>query len=186
MVELVIVLAAAVCGLMAVRTSRLLVSALWLAGCSALVALGLYSLGAAQVAVIELSVGAGLVTVLFVFAIGIAGEGEPALQPIVPRPLAGLIVLVSLALLAWFNLPMFGIRVPNPIPAPGTESFAAVLWQQRGLVVLVQVVLIFAGVLGALGLIGDTRDVQLPIPVLEHREPASLEAKVRVPREVQP
>jgi len=52
----------------------LIASALWLAGVSALVSIMCYLLGAYAVAVIELSVGAGLVTVLFVFAISIAGE----------------------------------------------------------------------------------------------------------------
>ena len=59
---------------LAIVSKRLLVSAIWLAVTSALVALMIYLLGAPQVAVIELSVGAGLVTVLFVFAINISGE----------------------------------------------------------------------------------------------------------------
>ena len=62
------------CAFMAFRTPRLLISALWLAGCSAILSILLYLMGAYQVAVIELSVGAGLVTVLFVFAISIAGD----------------------------------------------------------------------------------------------------------------
>ncbi|RPI91604.1 MAG: DUF4040 domain-containing protein, partial [Chloroflexi bacterium] len=65
---------AVLCALMAMRTARLLLSALWLACCSALVSTLLFQLNAPEVAVIELSVGAGLVTVLFVFAVGIAGE----------------------------------------------------------------------------------------------------------------
>ena len=68
---------------------RLLISALWLAGTSALAALMMYRLGAPEVAVIELSVGAGLVTVLFVFAINIAGEDTPSVRSLVPAP-AGL------------------------------------------------------------------------------------------------
>jgi len=55
------------CGVQAIRAKRLLAAALWLAGVSAAVATLMYSLGAYEVAVIELSVGAGLVTVLFVF-----------------------------------------------------------------------------------------------------------------------
>ncbi len=161
MVESVLVISCVVCAFMAIRSTRLLVSALWLAGCSALVALALYWLGAAQVAVIELSVGAGLVTVLFVFAIGIAGDDAIRAPSRVPRPLAILLVLLSLVLLAWFNLPAFGIQLPTPLPNPGATSFAAVLWQQRGLDVLVQIVLIFAGVLGALGLIGETGDIKI-------------------------
>ncbi|MDO9122475.1 MAG: NADH-quinone oxidoreductase subunit J, partial [Anaerolineaceae bacterium] len=62
------------CAILAISAKRLLISAIWLAVTSALVALMLFLLGAPQIAVIELSVGAGLVTVLFVFAINISGE----------------------------------------------------------------------------------------------------------------
>ena len=57
------------CAAQAIRARRLLLAAMWLAGASAATALLLYVLGAAEIAAIELSVGAGLVTVLFVFAI---------------------------------------------------------------------------------------------------------------------
>lgn len=68
----------------ALRARRLLYSALWLAGASALLATIFYQLGAPEVAVIELSVGAGLVTVLFVFAINVAGEEAYVGPPLVP------------------------------------------------------------------------------------------------------
>ena len=77
MFDLLIVAALLACALQAVRGTRLLIAALWLAGASALTALMMFRLGAPEVAVIELSVGAGLVTVLFVFAINIAGEEPP-------------------------------------------------------------------------------------------------------------
>jgi uncharacterized MnhB-related membrane protein len=64
------------CGLRAIHAQRLVAAALWLAAVSALNAVVLYEMGAREAAVIELSVGAGLVTVLFVFAIGIAGDGQ--------------------------------------------------------------------------------------------------------------
>jgi uncharacterized MnhB-related membrane protein len=85
-----------VCALLAVLARRLLLSAAWLALTSALVALMTYLLGAPHIAVIELSVGAGLVTVLFVFAINIAGEDITPLKSLVPKPLAvGSIVLAG-------------------------------------------------------------------------------------------
>ena len=49
------------------RARSLLLSALWLAGVSAMISTLLYTLSAHQVAVIELSVGAGLVTIFFIF-----------------------------------------------------------------------------------------------------------------------
>jgi uncharacterized MnhB-related membrane protein len=153
MFDLLIVAATLVCALQAIRSPRLLMSALWLASASALTALLMYLLGAPEVAVIELSVGAGLVTVLFVFAINIAGEEVSDLRALVPRPLAWAAALGAMALGAWMALP--GLRPPAP-GGPET-AFATVLWEQRTLDVLLQVVLIIGGVLGVLGLLTQGR-----------------------------
>jgi uncharacterized MnhB-related membrane protein len=151
---LIIVVAGAIfCAIEAILTKRLLISALWLAGTSALVALTLYLLGAAEVAVVELSVGAGLVTVLFVFAINIAGDEQISNTTIVPKPLAWGLVIVSVILLAWLTLSNFGIQLPTP----ETSSFSQVLWHDRGLDLLLQAMFIFAGVLGVIGLIADSK-----------------------------
>ncbi len=151
MFHLLIVAASLVCALQAIRSPRLLLSALWLAGTSALVALLLYLLGAPEVAVVELSVGAGLVTVLFVFAINIAGDEPVGARALVPRPLAWAALLVAGALLAWFVVP--GAR--EVVGAADGSRFSNVLWESRALDVLLQVVLIFAGVLGVLGLLAS-------------------------------
>lgn len=154
MFDLLIVAAMLVCAWCAVRGARLLISALWLAGASALAAVVMYLLGAPEVAVIELSVGAGLVTVLFVFAINIAGE-EPAvaLRSLVPWPLAVLAVLWPVALAAVMVLPTL-----RPVSAvTQADRFATVLWEQRGLDTLLQVVLIIGGVLAVLGLLAGRR-----------------------------
>ena len=57
--HVLLLLGAVVCAGMAVR-ARPLHAALWLAALSALISIVLYRLGAPEVAVIELSVGAGL------------------------------------------------------------------------------------------------------------------------------
>lgn len=151
MLHVIVMVGAILCAILAIRTSRLLHAALWLAGASALVALMLYLLGAAEVAVVELSVGAGLVTVLFVFAINIAGEEAVTLKSLVPRPLALLLIVVSLVLLSLLSLPQLGIR----LAIYESKTFAEVLWQDRALDVLVQIILIFTGVLGLLGFIAN-------------------------------
>lgn len=150
---LVALLAGAVlCAIQAIRAARLLAAAIWLAGVSTSVALVLYLLGAPQVAVIELSVGAGLVTVLFVFAINIAGEDTMTGRALLPRPLALGLVIAAALLLAVMTLP----ALAPPAPSPETlEAFGPVLWEQRGLDVLLHLVLIFGGVLGVLGLLGE-------------------------------
>ena len=140
----------------AVRAERLLHAAIWLAGASALLATTFYGLGAYQVAVIELSVGAGLVTVLFAFVVW------------------GLL-LAAMGLLGWFILPAdVGAAVAPAAPAAADQELIAatavestvqsIIWEQRGMDVLVQVVLIFCGVLGFLGLLGETKSpLQMPV-----------------------
>jgi uncharacterized MnhB-related membrane protein len=140
------------CAIQAIRAERLLTSALWLAGVSAALSVVFYMMGAYTVAVIELSVGAGLVTVLFVFAINIAGEEVSFPPPFVPRPAAWALVIAAVGLLGWSVLPIPAGEAPALEP-----TFTSVLWGERGLDVLVQIVLIFAGVLGLLGLLAETR-----------------------------
>lgn len=154
MFDLLIVAALLMCAFQAVRGTRLLIAALWLAGASALAALMMFRLGAPEVAVIELSVGAGLVTVLFVFAINIAGEEPPvALRSLVPAPFAWLVTLAAVGLGVAMVLPNMRTEA-----APATvERFATVLWEQRSLDVLLQVVLIIGGVLAVLGLLAERR-----------------------------
>ena len=146
----ILAVAIVLCALMAVRARELLTAAIWLAGTSALVALLLYLLGAVFVAVIELSVGAGLVTVLLVLAVSMAQERELVLAPAVPRAFAWALVVGVSALLLAFLLPS------SVTPPALTEvSFSEMLWQQRSLDVMLQVVLIFAGVVGILGLLQE-------------------------------
>ncbi len=140
-----------VCAVMAIRAKKLLVSALWLAGTSALVALAMYLLGAPEIAVIELSVGAGLVTVLFVFAINLTGEETFDMHVLIPRPVAWGMVIVAVGLLVWLIVPGVDVAYPNLVQMP----FAGILWSDRALDVLLQVVLIFSGVLGILGLLSE-------------------------------
>lgn len=138
------------CAVQAIRAARLLPAAFWLAGVSALLSISLYTLGAPDIAVIELSVGVGLVTVLLVYAISITDDGTPAERALVPRPLAWVLVVLASLVLAWMIVPRLGMRIAIAEPI-----FGRVLWQQRGLDVLGQVVLIFAGAIGVLGLLAD-------------------------------
>ena len=151
MATVIVVIGILVCAFMAMRSPRLLPAALWLAGTSALVAALVYLLGAPQIAVIELSVGAGLVTILFVFAINIAGDQPVQVRALVPRPVSLAAVVVAVALLAWFNLPGLGAQAAVADATPFTKIF----WEERSLDTLLQLVLIFAGVLGVLGLLAE-------------------------------
>ena len=156
---IVLTLAMLACAFMAFRAKQLIVSALWLAGCSAILSILMYLLGAFAVAVIELSVGAGLVTVLFVFAISIAGDESIEIKSIIPRPIAFSIALVSIVLLGFMTVSSL-----ISLPVTTEASFSEMLWQQRGLDMLVQSGLLFAAVVGMLGLLSEAK-----VPVKEKK-----------------
>jgi uncharacterized MnhB-related membrane protein len=140
-----------VCSFLAVTTRRLLISAIWLAVTSALVAVIIFLLGAAHIAVIELSVGAGLVTVLFVFAINISGEEPGKLKSLVPKPIAIVFIVIAVGLVIYLVLKAVGIvQFPTQTAIPST-----LLWRDRYLDFILQVVLIFSGVLGVIGILAD-------------------------------
>jgi NADH:ubiquinone oxidoreductase subunit 6 (subunit J) len=160
-VTILLVIASIVFAIQAIRARRLIVSALWLAGTSAILSVIFYLLGAYLVAVIELSVGAGLVTVLFVFAISIAGEDIVELRSLVPNVLGGGLALLAAVLLAWLSVPAVTSQPPTV-----EASVSEMIWQTRGLDVLVQVVLIFSGVLGLLGLLAEEK-APLEYPLAE-------------------
>lgn len=140
----------------ALQAKRLIVSALWLAGVSALLAVVLYINGAHQAAVIELSVGAGLVTVVFVFAISIAGEDAIGGVPLLSRPLSLSLTILSVLLLGWFVV-QTSLSPHFEDPVNTEPGFATILWQHRGFDVLVQIVVIFSGALGLLGLLAEVK-----------------------------
>ena len=164
MIYLLLVVAAIVCAARAIVADRILSSAIFLAAVSALTAVLLYMQGAYQVAAIELSVGAGLVTVLLVYAISVVGDDSLALRPIVSRTLAGILTGLMVMLLLGLSLPLMA-KGAVVIAAPLSGS----LWGQRVLDVWIQMVLIFAGVLGVLGLLTEGKP-----DVLQSKTPAGL------------
>lgn len=149
-IYLILVVGAVICAYRAMAEARILSSTIYLACVSALVAMMLYLLGAYQVAVIELSVGAGLVTVLLVYAISVVGDDATDPGPVIPRPVVVGLTLLTVVMLGYmaYSLPTKGLtgRFPPLVKA---------LWEQRVLDVWIQMVLIFAGVLGILGLLAE-------------------------------
>jgi len=169
---LLLVIGSITCAVLAIRAARLLSSALWLAGTSVFTALILYLIGAREIAVIELSVGAGLVTVLFVFAITIAGEDAMHARSLVPKSLAWFLIALGVVLIALFVLPF------NQSQSASTEtSFVAGFWQDRTLDVVAQIALIFAGVLGILGLLPQQNSRSLPLSNVDE-----LDSETSVPK----
>jgi uncharacterized MnhB-related membrane protein len=138
------------CAYRAIVSKKILSATIYLACISALVSAVLYLLGAAQVAVMELSVGAGLVTVLLVYAVSVVGDDAMDPPSVIPKPLAFALVGLVTILLGFMAFPA--------IPAyfeRGSMSLAVSLWQSRVLDVWIQIVLIFSGVMGVLGLLSE-------------------------------
>jgi NADH:ubiquinone oxidoreductase subunit 6 (subunit J) len=146
----VAVIIAVVCAAAAVRVRRLIAAGIWLAASSAAVAWSLYLLDAPYVGAIELSVGAGLVAVLFVFAVVGAGDGAAHARPAVPRRLALVLAAAPVGIVAWLVWPLVSASQP-PVAAGDVVS---TLWTTRGLDALGQLVLLLTGVLAVLILVG--------------------------------
>lgn len=134
------------CGLQAISSTRLLSATLWLMVVSALVATLLYRLGAWQLAVIELSVGAGLVTVLMVFAITMVGD-----ERWIPK--SGSVMLWGVIILSILLLIVITVPTQTNASPFNSTKLATILWQDRGLDAVAQIALMFAGVLGVLGIL---------------------------------
>lgn len=145
-----LLLGALICAYRAIISKRILSATLYLACLSALVSTVIFLLGAVQVAVIELSVGAGLVTVLLVYAVSVVGDDLMDPPSVIPKPLAFGVVGLIVFFLAWMIYPV----VPAYFEA-GSLNLAVALWQNRVLDVWIQIALIFSGVLGVLGLLSE-------------------------------
>lgn len=139
------------CVYRAIVAKRILSATLYLAGVSAITSAILYLLGAYQVAVIELSVGAGLVTVLLVYAVSVVGDDANDPLSMIPKPLAFVLVAAIAVWLGGMTYPL--IQANQTISTP--SELANVLWQQRILDVYIQIALLFSGVLGVLGLLSE-------------------------------
>jgi uncharacterized MnhB-related membrane protein len=146
----VFLLGAVICAYRAIVSKKILPSALYLACISALISAVIYMLGAAQVAVMELSVGAGLVTVLLVYAVSVVGDDAMDPPSVISKPLAFVVVGLTAVFLGWMAYP----AIPAYF-ARGPMNLAISLWQNRVLDVWIQIALIFSGVMGVLGLLSE-------------------------------
>jgi NADH:ubiquinone oxidoreductase subunit 6 (subunit J) len=168
-----VLLAAIVVGaLLAVLLTDLLRSAISLAFASVALSIIFFQLGVPYAAAIELSVGAGLVMVLLVSAIGMTRRTPPEQEeqgksPVVIIPILALIAVAVIDISAFVTLNS-QLRTSNPyLPAPA--SFSETLWQMRWVDILAQLGIVLAGVFAVLalfrkegGLIGTPRDETPP------------------------
>jgi uncharacterized MnhB-related membrane protein len=148
--DAVFLLGAVFCAYRAIVAKRILSATIYLACISALVSAVIYLLGAPQVAVMELSVGAGLVTVLLVYALSVVGDDALDPASVIPKPLAFGVVGLVVLLLGLMVYPAIQTNLDQ-----GPITLANVLWQNRVLDVWIQIALIFSGVMGVLGLLSE-------------------------------
>jgi uncharacterized MnhB-related membrane protein len=148
--DAVFLLGAVFCAYRAIVAKRILSATIYLACISALVSAVMYLLGATQVAVMELSVGAGLVTVLLVYALSVVGDDALDPASVIPKSLAFGVVGLVVILLGLMAYPAVQTNLDK-----GSTTLASVLWQKRVLDVWIQIALIFSGVMGVLGLLSE-------------------------------
>ncbi len=148
--NLILLIAITGMAVLAVFLRDLLRAAVSLAFMSALLAVVLYRMDSPYAAVFELSVVAGLITVLFVSAIALTKDEEQVAEarwPLYVFPLV--LALAGVAILA--AVPALFASAPAGWGNP-TATFGGTLWGLRSLDVLGQIAVIFGGVFGVLAL----------------------------------
>jgi NADH-quinone oxidoreductase subunit J len=143
-----------------VMTRGLVRAALGLAVTSVILTVLMFMLGAGLAAVFELSVCAGLITVVFVSTIAMTQPNSKSELMEKTRDrmkrywyLPAIIVLVGAAL-AWFSIGASAASLPPPTEAIDPKQ---VLWGQRQTDLVGQVIVIFAGVFGVIVLFKERK-----------------------------
>lgn len=136
----------------ATRVKGLLNAALWLSGTSAMTSVLIYMMGSPGIAVVELSVGAGLVTVLFVFSISIIGDEKIASKIFIPKWLAISITVVAFGILAVLQV---SEHIPE-LKAVQADLIADTIWVDRKLDIDIQAALLISGIFGILMIVAPT------------------------------
>lgn len=141
--------------LLLIHSRHLVTLSIALACMSALSSTLLYLGGAGTVAVIELSVGAGLVAVLFAFANGLLSERDDNFGFALPNLLA---ILLAGA--------VFGILLTNlvdwQIAEPIVGDLKIHFWEERGADIVALMALIFTAVLGVFAVIAERGKAHQP------------------------
>jgi NADH-quinone oxidoreductase subunit J len=129
----------------------LLYVAISLAAISAVLALILFQFSANIAGVFELSVCAGLITVLFVATVSLTKDSDQKAETRLPTYFVPLFVLIFIGV-SYFIVQWLAHSVlPTGALQPG-ETFQKVFWEMRSSDILGQVALLLAGVFGILAL----------------------------------
>ena len=129
----------------------LLYVAVSLAAISAILALVLFRYGANIAGVFELSVCAGLITVLFISTVSLTRNSDRAVEKRFPTFFVPLFVLIFIGA-AYFIIQWLAHALPATVVPQPSGTFQRVFWEIRSADIYGQVSLILAGVFGILAL----------------------------------
>ncbi len=129
----------------------LLYVAVSLATMSAILALVLFRYGANIAGVFELSVCAGLITVLFISTVSLTRDSDRAVEARLPVYFVPLFVLIFIGIV-FFIIRWLAHSMPAAIVPQPSGTFQRVFWEIRSSDIYGQIGLIAAGVFGILSL----------------------------------
>lgn len=138
-------------------TRDLLYGGLALAASSVALAVVLFSLGAPVAAAFELSVCAGLITVLFVSTVSLTKDSDRAAESRA-HALLLLPVLAALGALAYFTVGALAPQLVTPAAPAATATFHQVFWGARATDLLGQIALVLVAVLGMRAILRERRE----------------------------
>lgn len=136
---------------LAVFLKDVLLSVLSLATVSALLSILFFQLGCPVAGVFELSVGAGLITVLVVLTISFIQTRKEKRQE--RKILWALIALAASALVFFLFQTTTRLMLPSTIPPAGWGEVGEVLWKLRAFDLVPQVLVVLSAVFGILALL---------------------------------
>jgi NADH-quinone oxidoreductase subunit J len=148
------------CGLvlfsgLAILLRDLIKAALSLAVASLFLGLIFFRLGAPYAGVFEISVVAGLITVLFALTIALTKKEDEVQENRLVKIIFPLFFILFL-IIDGLVMKSLLTKVPALPATPEGESFGLVLWKQRTFDLVAQIGVIFAGVLAVLALFRKT------------------------------
>jgi NADH-quinone oxidoreductase subunit J len=130
----------------------LLYAAASLAAASVLLSIVLFQFGANIAAAFELSVCAGLITVLFVSAVSLTMDSDQKTEAKLPAVFL-LPMLALFAGLAYFLVHWLAGALPTPATQVQALTFQEAFWGQRTTDILGQISLVLVGVFGLLAIL---------------------------------
>jgi NADH-quinone oxidoreductase subunit J len=140
-----------ICSVLAVLAKDLLKSAIFLAGASIFLAMTFFEFGATYAGVFEISVVAGLITVLFISTISLTkGEGEITERKWARRLLP--VLVIAFAAADFLVMRQFLGAFPSLPATSETGDFGQVLWSRRTFDLVGQIAILLAGVFCVLAL----------------------------------